>query len=120
MRIAQIDYMLETMLYSFANVSDLYVSVDRPLQVESAGQLTPVPIEPGVPRLTPFQTEIFTLNLINTNRRLAGSSSWSRAPATAPIIWRARRASASTSSPSAAVIRSSSGNWKRSFPRSPI
>jgi twitching motility protein PilT len=70
MRKAEIDYMLERMLYSFPNVSDLNVSVDRPLQCESSGQLTAVPVEPPVEKLTPFQTEIFALNLMHGNQRL--------------------------------------------------
>lgn len=70
MRKAEIDYMLDKMLYAFPNVSDLNISVDRPLQVESSGQLTKVPIEPDINSLTPFQTEIFAINLINDNRRL--------------------------------------------------
>ena len=73
MRKAQIDYMLETMLFTFPNVSDLNISADRPLQVESSGQLTAVPMDPDIPKLTPFQTEVFAINLINNNRRLAHS-----------------------------------------------
>ncbi len=73
MRKAQIDYMLEKMLYTFPNVSDLNVSVDRPLQVETSGQLTEVPMEPPIGKLTPFQTEVFALNLIQSNRRLSKS-----------------------------------------------
>ncbi len=71
MRKAEIDYMLDKMLFTFPNVSDLNISVDRPLQVESSGQLTKVPIEPEIETLTPFQTEIFALNLINSDRRLS-------------------------------------------------
>ena len=71
MRKAEIDYMLSRMLYSYQNVSDLNISVDRPLQVEASGQLSKVPIEPDIEKLTPFQTEIFALNLIHNNRRLA-------------------------------------------------
>jgi twitching motility protein PilT len=51
-------------------VSDLNITVDRPLQVESSGELVGVPVTPAVERLTPFQTEIFALNLINGDRRL--------------------------------------------------
>ncbi len=73
MRKAEIDSMLDAMLYAFPNVSDLNISVDRPLQVESSGQLTAVPFEPSIESLTPFQTEVFALNLMNNNRRLAKS-----------------------------------------------
>ncbi|MFH2203286.1 MAG: PilT/PilU family type 4a pilus ATPase [Elusimicrobiota bacterium] len=70
MRKAQIDYMLGRMLRSFSGVSDLNISVDRPLQVESSGQLMKVPIQPDIEKLTPFQTEVFALNLIHNDQRL--------------------------------------------------
>src|SRR5262247_26813 len=59
MRKSEIDDLLSTMLESHDNVSDLNVTVDRPLQVE-----------PSIDNLTPFQTEIFALNIINGDRRL--------------------------------------------------
>jgi twitching motility protein PilT len=58
------------MLDSHDNVSDLNITVDRPLQVESSGELVGVPVDPPIDGLTPFQTEIFALNLINNDRRL--------------------------------------------------
>jgi twitching motility protein PilT len=71
MRKPEIDDMLNTMLDSHDNVSDLNLTVDRPLQVEASGQLAPVPMEPPIESLTPFQTETFALNLMNNERRLA-------------------------------------------------
>lgn len=70
MRKSEIDYILTTMLETFGNVSDLNVTVDKPFQVESSGELSAVSISPSVEKLTPFQTEIFALNLINSDRRL--------------------------------------------------
>ena len=70
MRRQQIDYILTRMLDSHERVSDINVTVDKPLQVESDGQLIPVFLEPPIERLTPFQAEIFALNLINGDRRL--------------------------------------------------
>jgi len=70
MRKSEIDDLLAAMLESHDNVSDLNVTVDRPLQVESAGELVAVPVDPPIESLTPFQTEIFALNLINGDRRL--------------------------------------------------
>jgi len=70
MRKQQLDYILTTMLEAYDNVSDLNVTVDKPFQVESSGQLMPVQTTPSVDHLTPFQTEIFALNLINGDRRL--------------------------------------------------
>jgi twitching motility protein PilT len=52
------------------DVSDLLFTVDKPLQVEAAGQLTPVPINPPLDRLTPFHTEMIALNLISGSQRL--------------------------------------------------
>ena len=70
MRKQQIDYILTTMLESHDNVSDLNITVDKPFQVESAGELLPVSLNPPIQQLTPFQTEILALNLINRDRRL--------------------------------------------------
>ena len=70
MRQAEIDYWIASMLASQGNVSDLNITAGKPLQVESAGNLTPVAVTPGVSTLTPFQTEVLALNLINGNRRL--------------------------------------------------
>ena len=58
------------MLESNDNVSDLNFTVEKPLQVESSGQLVPVSLNPPIRRLTPFQTEILALNLIGGDRRL--------------------------------------------------
>lgn len=70
MRKAEIDDLLTAMLDSHDNVSDLNITCDRPLQVEASGQLVPVPFDPPVENLTPFQSEIFALNLVNGDRRL--------------------------------------------------
>jgi twitching motility protein PilT len=67
---AELDYILGTMLDSHKNVSDLNVTADKPLQVESSGELVPVTIEPPVEKLTPFQTEIMSLEIVNRSRRL--------------------------------------------------
>lgn len=70
MRKQEVDHILTRMLDSFNNVSDLNLTVGKPLQVESSGQLIGVDMEPVLHELTPFQTEIFALNLINQDRRL--------------------------------------------------
>jgi twitching motility protein PilT len=70
MRRSELDYVLGTMLNSQKDVSDLNITVDKPLQVESSGQLVPVSIDPPVEKLTPYQTEMIALNLIGSNRRL--------------------------------------------------
>ena len=70
MRKPEIDHILIKMLESSANISDIILTVDKPFQVEAAGILVPVDLEPHFDRLTPFQTETFALNLINQDRRL--------------------------------------------------
>ncbi len=70
MRKGEIDDLLSSMLESHENVSDLNITVERPLQVETSGELVAVPVDPAIDSLTPFQTEIFALNLINNDRRL--------------------------------------------------
>lgn len=70
MRKQEVDHMLARMLDSHDNVSDLNITVGKPFQVESSGQLTGVEMNPPLGELTPFQTEIFSLNLVNQDRRL--------------------------------------------------
>ncbi len=70
MRKQEVDYILGKMLDAFKNASDLNITVGKPFQVESSGKLTGVELNPPFPKLTPFQTEIFALNMINQDRRL--------------------------------------------------
>ncbi len=70
MKKQQIDHILSKMLDSHDNVSDLNLTPGKPLQVESSGELVPVKIQPDYKLLTPFQTEVFALNLINNDRKL--------------------------------------------------
>ena len=67
MRRPELDYILGTMLDSQPEVSDLLFTVDKPLQVESFGELKPVVCDPPIQKLTPFQTEMVALNLIGDN-----------------------------------------------------
>jgi twitching motility protein PilT len=70
MKQQQIDNILTNMLESYDNVSDINITVDKPLQVEASGQLLPVSINPPIEKLTPFQAEVFALNMVNSDRRL--------------------------------------------------
>ena len=70
MRRNDFDSLLQVMLGSQREVSDLNFTVDKPLQVESNGELVPVPIDPPFDRLSPFQTEMIALVLMQGNRRL--------------------------------------------------
>jgi len=66
----EMEHIMTRMLDSCEDVSDLNMTVGKPLQVESAGVLVPVEMDPPFDELTPFQTEIFALNLINRDSRL--------------------------------------------------
>jgi twitching motility protein PilT len=70
MRRKELDHVLSTMLDSNNDVSDLNLTVDKPLQVETSGQLVPVQVQPNIEKLTPFQSEMIALNLVNGSRRL--------------------------------------------------
>ncbi|MCW7752531.1 PilT/PilU family type 4a pilus ATPase [Desulfobotulus sp. H1] len=71
MRKQEIDHILTQMLDYRQNVSDLNFTAGRPPQVESDGRLMGVPMEPALPSLTPYQTEVLALTLIGRNRRMA-------------------------------------------------
>jgi len=70
MKKQEIDHILTKMLDTYDNVSDLNITVGKPFQVESSGELTWVEMDPPFHELTPFQNETFALNLINQDRRL--------------------------------------------------
>ena len=64
-----LDAILEAMLKMSDRVSDLNFSVGRQPQVEVDGALTPVNF-PGLPRLTPYQTEMIALHMLRGDREL--------------------------------------------------
>ena len=70
MKKQEIDHILVRMLDYHREVSDLNFTVGKSMQVESAGELIPVDMKPDFKTLTPFQSEILALNLINQDRRL--------------------------------------------------
>ena len=70
MKKQEIDHILVRMLDFHRDVSDLNFTVGKPMQVESAGELVAVDFKSNFKALTPFQTEILALNLINQDRRL--------------------------------------------------
>ena len=70
MKKQEIDHILVKMLDAYREVSDLNFTVGKPMQVESAGELVPIEIRNSIKPLTPFQTEVMALNLINQDRRL--------------------------------------------------
>ncbi len=64
-----IDYILTSMLNAYKGASDLNITVDKPFQVEASGELKPVSLDPPIPKISPYQAEIFALNLISGDRR---------------------------------------------------
>ena len=70
MRRNELDYLLNTLLDYNKEVSDILFTVEKPMQVEASGQLLPVPVQPPIDRLAPFQTEMIAMNLIGGSRRL--------------------------------------------------
>ena len=62
-----LDAILEAMLKMSERVSDLNFSVGRQPQVEVDGQLVPVNF-PGLPRLTPYQTEMIAVHMMRGDR----------------------------------------------------
>ena len=64
-----LDAILEAMLKMSDRVSDLNFSVGRPPQVEIDGQLVAVNF-PGLPRLTPYQTEMIAMHMLRGDREL--------------------------------------------------
>ncbi|MDH5755084.1 MAG: PilT/PilU family type 4a pilus ATPase [Nitrospinota bacterium] len=70
MQSRELDFILNTMLDSHPNVSDLNFTVGKPLQVESSGVLKEVAITPKIDKLTPFQTENIAFTIINSDSRL--------------------------------------------------
>ncbi|HPX12454.1 MAG TPA: twitching motility protein, partial [Syntrophales bacterium] len=64
------DYILDHMLRFRDRISDLNMTVGKPLQVESDGVLVPADLDPPLGDLTPFQTEMLAMALLNRDRRL--------------------------------------------------
>ena len=72
--------------------------------------LIPVPLDPPIGMLTPFQTEMIALNLIGGSRRLTEDLLRTRLLRLFVYPERSRRVFVSTSFRSAATIPSSCGN----------
>ncbi|MFQ5485324.1 MAG: type IV pilus twitching motility protein PilT [Desulfobacterales bacterium] len=73
MRKQEVDYILNQMLDSNKNVSDINLTIGKPPQIETFGELVQVDMKPKFTALTPYQTEVFALHLINRDRRLTES-----------------------------------------------
>jgi len=66
----EVDHILTRLLDSHKDVSDINLTVGKPMQVESAGQLVSVDMKPYFKELTPYQTETIALTLVDNDRRL--------------------------------------------------
>ena len=66
MRKQEMDHILDKLLYSFEEVTELNITAGRPFQVVQSNELVNV----GVQDVTPFQTEIFALNLVRGEAHL--------------------------------------------------
>jgi twitching motility protein PilT len=69
MRLAELDFILTKIINAYPNISDINITVGRPLQVEADGQLAPIQLNLSSKVLTPFQTEVIALNLLGSDRR---------------------------------------------------
>lgn len=69
MRRNEIDTILNTILETYEGLSDVNITPGKPFQVEIHGELVGVDILP-IQNLTPFQTEVFAINLLKGDQRL--------------------------------------------------
>ena len=65
----EVDVILNFILDHYPSVSDINITVGKPLQVEVDGELVAVTLANPIAALTPFQTETFALQLLRNDRR---------------------------------------------------
>ena len=65
----EVDYILNHILDNYPTASDINVTVGKALQVEVDSELVEVGLPTPITALTPFQTEIFALQLLHNDRR---------------------------------------------------
>ncbi len=71
MRKQELDFILQKLLSFHEEISDILFTVGRPFQVMLWGELKPVYIdEVPIEKLSPYQTEILSLIILNNQRRL--------------------------------------------------
>ena len=70
MRRALLEKILNQMLDAFPEGSDFILATGKPPQAEVFGELRPIGLEPPIESLTPFQTELISLLILGTDRRL--------------------------------------------------
>lgn len=69
MRRKDLDFILNRILNDNPQLSDINLTVGKPLQAEVDGLLRPVCQDLGIGSLTPFHTEMMMLNLVGRDRR---------------------------------------------------
>ncbi|MEE9148962.1 MAG: PilT/PilU family type 4a pilus ATPase [Candidatus Tectomicrobia bacterium] len=69
MNMREVDVILNFILDHYPSVSDINITVGKPLQVEVDGELVAVTLANPIAALTPFQTETFALQLLRSDRR---------------------------------------------------
>lgn len=67
---SHLEYLLEKILASNPDISDINITEGHAFQVEVDGSLEPVYFEPRVEQLTAFHTESIAVALLRSNRRL--------------------------------------------------
>ncbi len=70
---SHLEYILQKILASAENISDINITEGHPFQAEIDGILRPVYFEPRVEKLTAFQTEAIAVCLLRANRRMLRS-----------------------------------------------
>ncbi len=70
MRQADLDFVLTRIIRNYPHISDILFTVERPIQVESNGELVSINLTPPITALSPHQTETAALRLMHADRRL--------------------------------------------------
>jgi twitching motility protein PilT len=65
----ELDYLLAKIVDAYPQISDINMTVGYPLQVEVFGDLVPVQLHLSTGVLTPFQTEVIALSLLQSDHR---------------------------------------------------
>ena len=69
MRRRELDFVLTRILDEYPRLSDINFTVGKPMQAEVDGQLRTACRDMGIPKLTPFHTEMIAMNLAGSDRR---------------------------------------------------
>ena len=67
---SHLEYILQKIMATAPDISDINITEGHPFQVEQEGELTPVYFEPEIETLSAFQTESIAICLLRSNRRL--------------------------------------------------